>query len=169
MSNSDVSVLRRRAHLRRACMDVLEPRLLLANVVINEVLASNVASITDEDLDHSDWIELRNTSATPQNLNGFYLTDGTDLDKWQFPNVTIPANIYLIVIASDKNRAIAGSQLHTNFNLDRNGETLKLVNPDGETIESELTFGEMEEDISFGPDNGSAGSPLRSFVQPSPN
>ncbi len=40
-----------------------------------------------------------------------------------------------IEVASDKDRAIAGSPLHTNFHLDRNGETIFLVNPNGTTIE----------------------------------
>src|SRR3954463_12901430 len=141
----------------RAAVDALEPRLLLANVSINEVLAVNTVGLTDENGDHSDWIELRNSSASPQNLGGFFLSDDPlNPTKWQFPDTSIPANGYLIVFASDKNRAIAGSELHTNFHLDRNGETLLLVNPDGATIESQMVFGEQEEDISFGPDPGSA-------------
>src|SRR5438034_9073294 len=92
--------------LRRAAIDALEPRLLLANVSINEIMAVNVAGLTDEDGDHSDWIELRNSSASAQNLNGYFLTDdATNLNKWQFPNVSVPANGYLLVFASDKNRA----------------------------------------------------------------
>ena len=41
------------------------------NVVINEVLASNTASIQDEDSSRQDWIELYNAGATPVNLLGF--------------------------------------------------------------------------------------------------
>src|SRR3989440_9117366 len=133
--------------LHRAAIDALEPRLLLANISINEIMAVNVSGLTDEDGAHSDWIELRNSSATAQSLNGFYLTDDpANLNKWQFPNVSIPANGYLVVFSDDKNRAVAGSPLHTNFNLNRTGETLSLVNPDGVTIESQLVFGSQEED-----------------------
>src|SRR5207244_10468399 len=93
--------------------------------------------------------DLRYSSATPQSLNGYFLTDdATNLNKWQFPNVSVPANGYLLVFASDKNRTIAGSPLHTNFHLNRDGETVLLVNPNGSTIESQLTFGQQEEDIS---------------------
>src|SRR4051812_32310100 len=153
----------------RAAVDALEPRLLLANVAINELLAVNVSGITDEDAAHSDWIELRNSTASPQSLAGFYLTDDpANLNKWQFPNVSVPANGYLVVFASDKDRAIAGSPLHTNFNLDRNGETLSLVNPDGTTIESQLVFGAQEEDISFGPDPATTPNPLRYYAAPTP-
>src|SRR4051794_19999156 len=153
----------------RAAVDALEPRLLLANVSLNEVLAVNITGITDENGTHSDWIELRNSSASAQNLSGFYLSDDpANLTKWQFPGVSVPANGYLKVWASDKNRAIAGSPLHTNFHLDRNGETVFLVNPNGTTIESQLTFADQEEDISFGPDPGTAGNPLRYFANPTP-
>src|SRR6266480_997081 len=155
--------------LRRALIDALEPRLLLANVSINEIMAVNLTGLTDEDGAHSDWIELRNSSASAQSLNGFYLTDDpANLNKWQFPNVSVPANGYLIVFSDDKDRAVAGSPLHTNFNLDRNGETLSLVNPDGVTIESQLVFGSQEEDISFGPDPALTPNPLRYYAAPTP-
>src|SRR2546422_10137591 len=95
---------RRTSRLRRAAIDALEPRLLLTNVSINEIMAVNVTGLADEDGAHSDWIELRNSSSTAQSLNGFYLTDDpANLNKWQFPNVSIPGNGYLIVWASDKN------------------------------------------------------------------
>src|SRR6185436_1898645 len=153
----------------RAAVDALEPRLFLANVSINEVLAVNITGDTDENGTHSDWIELRNSSPSAQSLSGFYLSDDPlDLTKWQFPGVSVPGNGYLRVWASDKDRAIAGSPLHTNFHLDRNGETIFLVNPNGTTIESQLTFADQEEDISFGPDPGTAGNPLRYFANPTP-
>src|SRR5688572_18954747 len=169
MRHPGFSPKRSRRALRSACIDILEPRLLMANIVINEVMAVNATGYMDEDNQRPDWIELRNTSASPQNLLGFHLSDeANNLNKWTFPDVTIPAGGYLIVFASDKDRAVAGSNLHTNFNLDRNGETLFLVNPDGETIETQLTFGDQEEDISFGPDPGTAGNPLRKFAIPTP-
>ena len=38
------------------------------------------------------------------------------------------------MFASGKDRAIAGSELHTNFGLSAEGEYLALVAPDGTTI-----------------------------------
>src|SRR5688500_18637511 len=58
----------------RASVESLERRHLLA-VVINEFLANNNSGILDQDGDRSDWIELRNTSASPANIGGWYLTD----------------------------------------------------------------------------------------------
>ena len=44
-------------------IESLEPRwALAANVVINEFLADNTAGIVDQNSDHSDWIELKNSS-----------------------------------------------------------------------------------------------------------
>src|SRR6266550_1408494 len=109
----------RGARAARAVVEALERRRMLAGVVINEFLADNNTSIVDQDNDHSDWIELRNTDATSVNLAGWYLTDdAANLTKWQFPSTTLAGNGYLVVWASGKNRAVAGQQLHTNFSLD---------------------------------------------------
>ena len=41
------------------------------NIVINEVLASNTASIQDEDSSHQDWIELYNNTDSVISLYAF--------------------------------------------------------------------------------------------------
>jgi hypothetical protein len=107
----------------------------------------------DEDLQFSDWIELHNPGPASVNLNGWYLTDTTNvLTRWRFPATNIAANGYLIVFASSKNRAVAGRELHTSFNLSGNGEYLGLVRPDGVTIASEFAplFPEQFDNISYG-------------------
>ena len=111
-----------------------------ADVVINEFVADNETVIQDEDGDFSDWIELKNDSQSAMNLSGWYLTDNaSDLTKWEFPSTTISANGYLVVFASSKDRAISGSELHTNFKLSAAGEYLALIQPDGATVASEFT------------------------------
>ena len=43
-------------------------------------------------------------------LSGWYLTDdAADLTQWQFPDVTLATGEYLVVFASGKDRAVAGS------------------------------------------------------------
>lgn len=117
------------SHLER-----LEPRQLLdgaASVVISEFLASNSGGLRDQDGASSDWIELYNPGDQPVDLGGWYLTDDADEpDKWRFPSTVIGAGSYLVVFASNKNRATSGSELHTNFALSANGEYLGLVRPD---------------------------------------
>ena len=46
-----------------------------ADVVINEIMASNRATVQDEDGDYSDWIELHNRAADEDILDGHFLTD----------------------------------------------------------------------------------------------
>ena len=129
----------------------LEPRLAMA-VVINEFVASNVDGITDQDGDRSDWIELKNTDAAPVDLTGWYLTDeSANLTKWQLPATNLPAGEYLTIFASDKNRAVAGQELHTNFQLADEGEYLGLVMADGTTVAHEFaSFPAQFEDVSYG-------------------
>src|SRR5439155_27216659 len=108
--------------------------------------------IVDQDNDHSDWIEIRNTDATAVNLGGWSLTDdAANLTKWQFPSMSLAGNGYLVVFASGKNRAVAGQQLHTNFSLDQDGEYLALVQPGGTVIaESYDPFPPQLTDIFYG-------------------
>jgi hypothetical protein len=130
----------------------LESRLALTGVVINEFLAQNTSGLMDEEGDRTDWIELKNTTAAPIDLVGYHLTDDpVDLDKWTFPTASIPAGGYLVVFASGKNRAVVGQNLHTNFSLNKAGESLMLVRPDGVTIEDAFApFPEQLADVSYG-------------------
>ncbi len=102
---------------------------------ITEFLALNNSTIRDEDNTFSDWLEIHNESASPVNVGGYYLTDSADeLTRWQLPAVSIPAGGYLLVWASNKDRAVPGSPLHTNFALGGTGEFLGLIAPDGTTV-----------------------------------
>ncbi|WP_442481650.1 chitobiase/beta-hexosaminidase C-terminal domain-containing protein [Aeoliella sp. SH292] len=123
---------RRHAALR---YEPLESRLAMTGVVISEFLASNGGGLADVDGDNSDWIELHNAGSEAVSLAGWYLTDSADnLTKWQLPSIELAADGYLVVFASNKNRAVAGQELHTNFALSADGEYLGLVLPDGVTI-----------------------------------
>jgi hypothetical protein len=135
--------------------------------VISEFLASNGANLTDEDGDTPDWIEIHNPDAVTLNLGGYHLTDSGNLTKWTFPaGVTIPANGYLRVFASDEDRAVAGANLHTNFALDPDGEYLALVAPDGVTVIHDYApeYPPQSQDRSFGLD----GATLSFFNNPTP-
>jgi hypothetical protein len=124
-----------------------------AQVVISEILADNETGFQDEDKERSDWIEIYNGGADPVNLAGWYLTDEpANLAKWQFPATNLNANGYLLVIASGKNRATAGRQLHTSFNLSSGGEYLALVKPDGKTISFDYApeFPQQNPNVSYG-------------------
>ena len=122
---------------------------------INEfVAATNSDSLADEDGETSDWIELYAPLAV--DLSTYYLTDdATVLNKWAFPDVSMAEDSYLVVFASDKDRAPVTGELHTNFKLSAGGEYLALTRDDGaggQQIVAEFSpsFPEQEGGFSFG-------------------
>ena len=127
--------------------------------LINEFLAANQAGITDQDGDHSDWIEIYNPSQHAINLAGWSLTDDPqEPDKWTFPGVTLEGGKCLLVFASGKNRKPThpDSELHTNFRLDRDGEFLGLYSisrdcfVDTPALSDGNKFPEQFQDVSYG-------------------
>ncbi len=137
-------------------LECLETRSLLA--VITEFMASNQATgFLDQDGDDSDWIEIHNPGPDEMDLSGWHLTDDPEqLNRWTFPAQPVPADGYVVVFASGKDRAAAGSELHTNFKLSRGGEYLALVRPDAVTLAShfgtpEMDYPEQLSDVSYGP------------------
>ena len=67
-------------------------------IFINELMSSNGSTISDEDGDKSDWIELFNAEDIQVDLTGFGLTDdSTSLNKWIFPALVLAPKDHLIV------------------------------------------------------------------------
>ncbi len=137
----------------KAAVAALEPRLLLsAAPIISEFLASNGGGLADEDGDLSDWIELYNAGDEAVDLAGWSLTDDPeDLREWVFPTTVLEPGGFLVVFASDKDRAVAGAELHANFKLGASGDFLALVRPD-QTIASAFapTYPPQSNDVSYG-------------------
>jgi hypothetical protein len=133
----------------------LDLRAAESDLIVSELMAANGRTLADEDGDYVDWIEIHNAGDADANLRRWYLTDNwNNRAKWRFPEVVLPAGGYLVVFASGKDRAVAGSELHTNFRLDSIGEYLALVRPNGKTLawERDLTGVAQFEDVSFGLD-----------------
>lgn len=123
------------------------------NLYISEFMASNSTFIADEDGAFSDWLEIHNADTVAVNLDGWFLTDLiTAKTKWRIPAVTINPGQYLVVWASNKNRAVPGLPLHTNFALSAAGEYLGLIKPDGATVVSEYNpvFPSQVANVSYG-------------------
>jgi len=117
-------------------------------VLLNEVVAAN-DTLEDEDGDTSDWFELHNPGADPVPLNGWTVSDNAG--SWTFPNVTIAAGDYLTVFASDKDRAPTnGDPLHTSFKLSKEGDLLKLTNPDSIVTDEFGTMPRQIDDVAWG-------------------
>ena len=131
-------------------------------ITINEVAADNRTGLQDEDGAYSDWIELYNKGNKNVDLENLKLQDSGDV--WSFPSVVMAPGSYLVVFASGKNRH--GAQLHTNFQINTDGETLKLLNTNSADVEI-FQLPEQFPDQSYGrlPD-GDAN--LQVFENPSP-
>ena len=104
-------------------------------LVINEILASNITTNTDEDGSNEDWVELYNSGTTAINLNGYGLTDDPLLlYKWIFPNISMAPGTYLLIWCSDKNRVNPAAPLHTNFKISSGTDAVILTSAGGANV-----------------------------------
>ena len=139
--------------------------LMAQDIQINEIVSANSSGVIDSYGNYSDWIELKNTSDQTIHLQGYYLSDNLENPlKWSFPNVSMLPNTYLIIFASENDNL--GEELHANFKLSKEGETLSLYNHLGvllDRYDSVL----MKTDVSYGRPSQRARQ-LAYFDQPSP-
>lgn len=132
---------------------MLLPFLGKTQLQLNELLASNNTNQMDEFFEYDDWIEIYNAGGIV-NLAGYYLSDDPlNLTKHLIPATNPGATTILpgsfIVFFADKDNLTQG-ELHTNFTLSSNGETVILTAPDGVTIVDQVTYPQMAPDISYG-------------------
>lgn len=118
------------------------------DIVINEFMASNDATVTDQDGDYDDWIELYNNSGSAIDISGYQLSDdGTDLSLFTFPSgTTLQPNSYIVVWA-DKD--VSQSGYHADFKISAGGETIYLTDA-SQTIIDSVAFGTQTTDVAFG-------------------
>lgn len=142
--------------------EALEPkRLLAANPIISEFVASNTSTFDDGYGDSSDWIELTNTGDTPVDLAGYHLTDNAvDPTKWTFSQSTIlqPGD-HLVIFASARDEVDPLGFQHTNFKLSSGGEYIGLSDADGNLLSQigsiSQDYPPQVTDISYGQTGGS--------------
>ncbi|MBR4039147.1 MAG: lamin tail domain-containing protein [Clostridia bacterium] len=138
-------------------------------LVINEICASSITTLRDEDGEYPDWIELRNNSGKAIDLSNYALSDDPDsLVKWRFPQgAVIQPGGYYVVFASGKDRVGAdGGWPHASFKLRSDGETVILSDIQGRMLDL-VTYDLLEADTSWGRDEeGTSG--FKRFSQPTP-
>ncbi|MFT5191521.1 MAG: hypothetical protein ACI957_004561, partial [Verrucomicrobiales bacterium] len=119
------------------------------SVVINEILSHSHENAPD-------WIELFNSSATPVDISGWFVSDSKgDLEKYRIPEGTvIAANGYLVLY---EDTTFGGASIDPNrltpFALSENGETVYLYGPGDDLILEyieEETFGPAPSGVSRG-------------------
>lgn len=96
---------------------LLMPVTSLCQVVINELMQSNIDCVMDDLNDFPDsWVELYNASDNPVNLSGWSIgTEEDGSDAYKFPSVEIAAGGHLMVWCDHDNENHA---MHTPFRLE---------------------------------------------------
>ena len=124
------------------------------NLLINEFLASNEFTNTDENGDADDWIEIYNAGTIAVDIGGMWVTDDlTNLATSQIPttapdSTTIQPGGYLILWADKEPEQ---GVLHLDdVKLSGDGEQIGLTAADGVTVLDSLTYGPQTTDISYG-------------------
>ena len=114
-------------------------------IVINEFQADNETTVTDQDGEFEDWIELLNTTSESIALGGFHLSDKIDnVGKWMFPDTSIGAGEYMIIWADEDDEQVG---LHVSFKLSASGEAVVFANPDLDVMD-QIVFGAQTADLS---------------------
>jgi hypothetical protein len=136
------------------------------NIHLNELMSSNDTTLYDDIGNTPDWIELYNGNDAEFDLTGFGLSDNiNDPFKWVFPSIILNPESYLLIFASGEDEDSL-TNLHTNFKIASEGETIILTNPSG-AIEDMVNSTEIPTDISYGrqPDGSDTWS---FFPEPTP-
>jgi len=121
-------------------------------LIINEIIPNNKHAYPNKDLEYYDIIELYNGYSYDINLEGFYLSDDkNDLKKYELPSVIINSNDYLIIYASGENY-YDDEEIHTNFKLNNNGESL-ILSDNNLNVLSYISYEETLYDTSYGYNN----------------
>jgi len=127
-------------------------------LVINEFMASNNSTVTDEAGDYDDWLEIYNMDSNPVDVAGLLLIDDNVGIAWAFPTnnptaTTIQPAGHLLVWCDNE---LGEGPLHTDFVLDGDSDAIHLLMPDATTVISEIVWnfganqGTDVDDVSYG-------------------
>lgn len=134
-----------RAEFEDSVLTVTSPT--VTSVVINEFMADNGTTRTDQDGEYDDWIELYNPTASPISLKWSHLSDKvTKPGKWTLPDTSIAAGGFLVVWADEDTTQVG---LHANFALSKSGEAVILADS-ALTIIDSITFSAQVTDTTLG-------------------
>lgn len=120
------------------------------NLVVNELLASNLRGETDPDFqDASDWIEIANLGPDVADLGSFAISDSASTSSlWKFPDNTFLAPGQYLLIWADGMNTVANA-MHTNFKLSADGEKVVLFDLRNNRVADRVDFGAQITDISY--------------------
>ena len=135
------------------------------DVAITEVMPVNRSTLMDSDGEFSDWIELTNYGDQAVDLVGYFLSDRSeDNRRWALPKLRLEPKERIVIFCSGKNKEYA-SELHTDFALDGQGETVSLFDTQGNLI-SNLSYPKISEDQSYCIDENGGSSFATGYATP---
>ena len=138
----------------------MDAALCLANtsgLYITEVMAGNKNLVGPNVRNPYDYIEIYNMSGQAVNLKGYGLSDNIKKPrKWQFPDITIENNSYLVIYCDTTQTTKSGVYYFTNFNLAKSGETVCLSDPSGKILDK-VVVPQLYDDVAYGRTLGQAG------------
>jgi len=116
-------------------------------LLINEIMADNEKTITDEKGYFSDWIEIFNGDNESVYLGDLYLTDNfNDPLKWRMPETVLAAGGFILIWA-DGTPGLG--ERHAPFKLDKDGEEAGIYTLYRLVVDT-VSFGLQREDVSMG-------------------
>ncbi|MFH2142943.1 MAG: lamin tail domain-containing protein, partial [Bacteroidota bacterium] len=118
------------------------------DLVINELMALNQTTYSDEAGDYDDWIELYNYGTDTIDLSGVYLTDDpANLAKFQIDSaIKIFPGSFVILWADDDTLI---SKYHLGFKLESDGGYIGISTSSIQLI-SYIVYGNQVVDVSYG-------------------
>ncbi len=121
-----------------------------AILAINEIMASNNSTVTDEAGEYDDWVEITNYGNEEIFLGGRFLSDKMDNPtKWALPDTWIQPGEYMLFWADEDQEQ---GDFHTNFKLSASGEFVGIFDTDeneNKLIDG-IEFGPQVTDQAFG-------------------
>lgn len=131
--------------------DSAEP---LTSLFLSEWMASNTRTLLNPvGGAYDDWFELYNPNPFAVDLAGWSLANSytNPMQNVISSGYSIPALGYLLIWADGKpsRNSPTHPDLHINFKLNRDGETIALFAPDGRLVDG-VTFGPQAKDLSQG-------------------
>ena len=145
-----------RAEYEYYTINATYPTLVAGQLVINEIMASNATTVTDQDGQYDDWFEIYNTTGTTLSLDNLYASDSqTNKLKYQFPTGTTIAPYSYLIVWADSDLTQVG--YHADFKFSASGEHCILSYQDG-TILDTVTFPAQTTDMSYARSPNGTGS-----------
>lgn len=122
-------------------------KITAGQLVINEVMASNLTTSTDANGEYADWLELYNNTSSTLVLDSLYASnDIANPLKWRFPNGTTIAPYSYLIVWADQDLTESG--IHADFEFAATGDACILSYQDGSIVDS-VTFGAQNTDMGF--------------------